>query len=149
MNNTSGYCFSLGSRIFSWSSKKQEIVTQSTAEARLIVVTIAVNQTLWIRKILADLKFNQKAMLIIKRPISNNPVFHMKTKYLKIKYYFLKEVQRRKEVVLVHCKTEDQLADILTKALPKGRFEDLRQKIGVCRSKIKEECWKFAFETAH
>jgi len=57
-----------------------------------------------------------------------------------MKYYFLREVQFSKEVVLVHCKTEDQLTNILTKALPKGKFEDLRQKIGVCSCKIKEEC---------
>jgi len=58
--------------------------------------------------------------------ISNNLVFHGKTKHINIKYYFLIEVQCSKEVVLIHSKTEDQLAEILTKALLKGRFEDLR-----------------------
>ena len=52
----------------------------------------------------------------------------------------MREVPCRKEIVLVLCKTEDQLADILTKVLPNGIFEDLRQKIGVCSSKTKEEC---------
>ena len=72
--------------------------------------------------------------------ISNNPVFHGKTKHFKIKLYFLREVQKEGEVQLIFCKTEDQSADIFTKALPKERFEFLRQKLGVCSSKTKEEC---------
>jgi len=37
-------------------------------------------------------------------------------------------------------KIKDQLANILIKALPKDRFEDLREKIGVCIKRGKEEC---------
>jgi len=53
--STSGYCFSLGSGIFSWSCKKQDIVAQSTAEAEFVAAAAAVNQALWLKKILADL----------------------------------------------------------------------------------------------
>ncbi|XP_052735542.1 secreted RxLR effector protein 161-like [Vigna angularis] len=55
MRSTSGYCFSLGSRVFSWSSKKQEIIAQSTTEAEYVAAAAAVNQTIWIRKIMTDL----------------------------------------------------------------------------------------------
>jgi len=71
--------------------------------------------------------------------ISNNPVFQGKIKHFKIEYYFLREVQSNKEAILVHCKTEDQLADILTKALPKHKFKELRDKIGVCIKRSKEK----------
>ncbi|XP_056166715.1 secreted RxLR effector protein 161-like [Syzygium oleosum] len=46
MRSTLGYCFAFGSACFSWCSKKQEIVTQSTAEAEFIAATTAVNQAL-------------------------------------------------------------------------------------------------------
>ena len=46
MKSTSGYCFSLGSGMFSWSSKKQETVAKSTAEAKFVVALAIVNQTL-------------------------------------------------------------------------------------------------------
>lgn len=59
MKSTSGYCFSLGSGMFSWSSRKQEIVTQSTAEVEFIAAIAAVNQALWLRKILSDVQFEQ------------------------------------------------------------------------------------------
>nr|KYP45600.1 Retrovirus-related Pol polyprotein from transposon TNT 1-94 [Cajanus cajan] len=60
MKSTLGYCFSFGSSVFSWSSKKQEIVAQSTAEAEFVAATAAVNQALWLRKILIDLNMEQK-----------------------------------------------------------------------------------------
>ena len=72
--------------------------------------------------------------------ILKNPVFHGRTKHIKIKYHFIREVQQSNEVLLVHYLFENQLADILTKPLPMERFEALKQKIGVCHSDAKEEC---------
>jgi hypothetical protein len=137
MKSTSGYCFTLGSGMFSWSSKKQDIVAQSTAEAEFIAAAAAVNQALWLRKILVDLQMAQAEptkVLVDNQAaiaISNNSVFHGKTKHFNIKLYFLREVQKEGEVLLQYCKTEDQLADIFTKTLSKGRFENLREKLGV------------------
>ena len=60
MKNTSVFCFNFGLGIFTWSSKKQEIVTQSTVEAKFIAATTFVNHVLWLRKILNDLHLEQK-----------------------------------------------------------------------------------------
>ena len=49
--------------------------------------------------------------------ISQNPVFHGKTKHFNIKLFFLREVQKNGVVSLVYCKTEDQVADVFTKPL--------------------------------
>jgi hypothetical protein len=46
--------------MFSRSSKKQDIMTQSTAEAEFIAATATVNQTLWLQKILCDLHRGRK-----------------------------------------------------------------------------------------
>jgi hypothetical protein len=59
--STSGYCFSFGENFFSWSSKKQEIIAQSTAEAEIVAVNAAVNQAIWLRKILVDLYLKQES----------------------------------------------------------------------------------------
>ena len=98
MRSTSGYYFTLGSSVFSWSSKKQETVAQSTVEAEFIAATAAVNQALWLRKILMDLNLEQKESTKIfvdnqaAIAISHNPVFHGKTKHFNIKLFFLREV---------------------------------------------------------
>ena len=56
MKGTSGYCFTFGYRVFSLTSKKQDIVTQSTTKVEFIGSTVVVNQVLWVRKILVDLQ---------------------------------------------------------------------------------------------
>jgi hypothetical protein len=90
-----------------------------------------------------NLKQNESTQLFVDNQaaisISNNLVFHGRTKHFKIKLFFLREVQQEGEVKLLYCKTEEQHADILTKALPKLKFEYLRQKLGVCSFRVKEE----------
>lgn len=140
IKSTSGYCFSFGSGIFSWCSKKQDVIAQSTAEAEYVAATLAVNQALWIRKLLADLSMEEKRSTKVyvdnqaAISIANNPVFHGKTKHFKIKLYFLREVQKNGELSLVHCNSEFQNADILIKSLSKARFEYLRERLGICCS---------------
>lgn len=104
MRSTSGYCFSFGSGIFSWCSKKQEVIAQSTAEAEYVAAAAAVNQALWIRKLMADLHMEQgeSTQIFVDNQaaisIAKNPVFHGKTKHFKLKLYFLREVQKEGEI---------------------------------------------------
>lgn len=138
MRSTSGYCFTLGYDVFSWSLKKQETVAQSTAEAEFTAAIATVNQALWLRKILIDLNLEQmeSTKILVDNQaaiaISHNPVFHGKTKHFNIKLLFLREVQKDGDVVLVYYKTEDQVADIFTKPLPVSKFKFLRTKLGFC-----------------
>ena len=66
--------------------------------------------------------------------ISHNPVFHGKTKHFNIKLFFLREVQKDGDVILLYCKTKDQVADVFTKPLQVNKFDFLRTKLGVCSS---------------
>jgi hypothetical protein len=54
MKNTSLYCFTLRSGIFSWASKKQEKMTHSSVEAEYVSTSEAMKQVIWLRKILSD-----------------------------------------------------------------------------------------------
>ena len=63
--------------------------------------------------------------------ISKNLVMHTKTKHIAIKYHYLRELVQDKEVKLEYVNTEEQIADIFTKALPKDAFMYLRGKLGV------------------
>jgi hypothetical protein len=74
--------------MFSWSSKKQDIVAQSIAKAEFIAAITTMNQTLWLQKILYDLHMVEKEITKIlvdnqaAITISHNPIFHGKTKLL-------------------------------------------------------------------
>ncbi|KAK4408869.1 Retrovirus-related Pol polyprotein from transposon RE1 [Sesamum angolense] len=145
MKSTSGYTFSLGSGIFSWASKKQATVAQSSAEAEYIAAAATSNQAIWLRRILEDIGEKQEEPTTIycdnksAIAITKNPVQHSRTKHIDIKYHSLREATTRGEIELKYCSTEEQLADIFTKASPRNKFEELRKNIGVCHKHIKGE----------
>ncbi|KAL5722266.1 hypothetical protein ACHQM5_005806 [Ranunculus cassubicifolius] len=82
MKSTSGYIFTVGSGAVSWSSKKQETVAQSSAEAEYVSAALATSQAIWLKRILKDLGEKQKKAISImcdnKSAIamSKNPVHH-------------------------------------------------------------------------
>ncbi|KAJ7971970.1 Retrovirus-related Pol polyprotein from transposon TNT 1-94 [Quillaja saponaria] len=52
--------FNLGSRVITWSSKKQATATLSSSEAEYVVATSAACQAIWLRRILAQLQLRQE-----------------------------------------------------------------------------------------
>jgi hypothetical protein len=74
---------------------------------------------------------NTSAISVLK-----NLVLHLKTKYIPIKYHFLKEQVTNKVVQLTYIPSTKQIVDIFTKPLTKTPFEYLRQKLGVISSFI-------------
>ena len=63
--------------------------------------------------------------------ISKNPVMHTKTKHIAIKYHYVRELVKDKEVKMEYVNRKEKIANIFTKALPKDAHEYLRGKIGV------------------
>ncbi|KAG8499389.1 hypothetical protein CXB51_005989 [Gossypium anomalum] len=125
-----------------WAGSKDDMKT----EAEYIAAAGAVNQAIWLRKILADLNlFQEEATEILcdnksAVAIAKNPVFHGRTKHFDIKLHVIREMEQACEIKLVHCNSEDQIADILTKGLGASRFNKLRKLMGVCSIELKEEC---------
>ena len=89
-------------------------------------------------KILTDLKQKHRGATEIycdnksAVAMSKNPVFHGKTKHIKIKYHFDREAEKEKEVDLIHCNYEEQVADIMTKPLNLDAFLKICDLLGVC-----------------
>jgi hypothetical protein len=63
--------------------------------------------------------------------ISDNPVFHDRSKDIKIKYYFICDKFQKGEVILQYISTDEQIIDILTKPLSKIKLAYLRDKMGL------------------
>lgn len=135
--STSGYIFLLNKAPVSWCSKKQSVVALSSCEAKYISGSFAACQAMWIAQLLYELK------MIIKEPmelridnisainLSKNPISHGRSKHIEIKFHFLRDLVSKGRIAVVHCRTEQQLADAMTKALKNDRFEELRKAIGV------------------
>jgi hypothetical protein len=74
--------------------------------------------------------------------LSENPLFHDRSKHIEIRYHFIHEWVHRGAVQLQYVSTYDQVADILTKALPRGKHVYFRDKMGLVRNTFldKREC---------
>lgn len=135
--STSGYLFHIGSAAFSWSSKKQQIVALSTCEAEYMAIATCTCQAIWLKNILGELSIIQEGPITIyvdnKSTISlaKNPVSHSQNKHIDTKYHFIREQVKNKNVELVYCRTEDQLANIFTKPLKADIFHKLKEKLGM------------------
>ena len=136
--STSGYVFLLSSGAISWSSKKQPIVSLSSTEAEFIAVASCACQAVWLKRVLGKLGQNQGKPTIIHCDsssaikLSKNPVMHGRSKHIDVLFHFLRELTKAGTVKLVHCGTQEQLADVITKPLKLDAFLKLRGLMGVC-----------------
>ena len=136
-HSTSGYIFLMCNGAVNWLSKKQPNVTLSTAESEYVAVSTATQEAVWLRKLLRDFGESQDQATVVMEDnqgaicIAKNPVEHSRTKHIDVRYHYIREALNEKLIELNYCPTENMIADILTKPLPKGRFEILRGKMGL------------------
>jgi len=74
--------------------------------------------------------------------LSENPIFHDRSKNIDIRYHHLRDCVAKRIMLLQYISTEEQDADILTKALSKCKFEFHRDMIGVADNHffVEREC---------
>ena len=135
--STSGYCTYVWGNLVTWRSKKQSVVSRSSAEAEFLAMAHGICEGIWLRRVLKELKIsdeepmkmfcdNQSAISIAK-----NPVHHDRTKHVEIDRHFIKEKIDEGIIKILYVPTSLQTADILTKALPRKVFDDLSSKLGL------------------
>jgi hypothetical protein len=134
--STTGYVFTLCGGAISWSSRLQPTVAVSTAEAEYMAAAFAVKEALWLRKLMCDFGMgiqpvkifgdNQSALKLIKHPIAS-----LRSKHIDVIYHFARERAARGEVKFEYLKTDDMVADIMTKPLPETKLEKFREEMGI------------------
>lgn len=96
--STSGYCFSLGSAMISWSSRKQGSIAQSTVEVEYIPASGASREAVWIRKLISGLFGERLEPIVIHcdnwrcMKLSANQAFHDRSKHIEMKYHYIKDM---------------------------------------------------------
>ncbi|XP_024978988.1 uncharacterized protein LOC112516198 [Cynara cardunculus var. scolymus] len=131
------YLIFLGEALVPWRTKKQSVVSRSSAEAEYRTMATTVSEILWLCWLLHDheaapvgptpLYCDNNAA----RQIANNPVFHECTKHVEMDCYFIRERVESNEIEPLYIDTKHQVADICIKALGAERFRFLLGKIGV------------------
>ncbi|GJV47227.1 ribonuclease H-like domain-containing protein [Tanacetum coccineum] len=95
--STSGYCVFLGDNLLTWSSKRQDTLSRSSAEAEYREVANAVAETSWIRNLLRELHTPLFTATLIYCDnvsavyMSANPVQHQRTKHIEIDIHFVRD----------------------------------------------------------
>ena len=133
----SGYVTIIARGAIAWSSKKQQTVALSTAEAEYITATHVTKQVLWHCSLYLELNFsllmtstiftdNQVAITI-----SHHPRYHAQTKHIDINYHFLPDHISARTINTVYVNTHNNLVDLFTKGLAWINHQDLTYQIGV------------------
>nr|GEV30121.1 retrovirus-related Pol polyprotein from transposon TNT 1-94 [Tanacetum cinerariifolium] len=134
--STSGGAQFLGEKLVSWSSKKQDCTVLSTVEAEYVSLSACCAQVLWMRTQLTNygFQFNKIPIYCDSKSaiaVSCNLVQHSRTKYIVVRYHFIKEHVEKGTIELYFFKTDYQLTDLFTKALPADRFNYLVRRLGM------------------
>ncbi|GKD45177.1 ribonuclease H-like domain-containing protein [Tanacetum coccineum] len=135
--STSGYCVFLGDNLITWSSKRQHVISRSSAEAEYRGVANAVAETAWVRNLLRDLLVPLRSATLVYCDnasvvyLSSNPVQHQRTKHIEIDIHFVRDFVATGHVRVLHVPSRYQYADIFTKGLPSSLFEEFRFSLSV------------------
>jgi hypothetical protein len=135
--STSGYAVFLGGNLVSWSSKRQPVVSRSSAEVEYRVVANGVAEASWLRQLLAELHTlpSQSTLIYCDNVsavyLSTNPIQHQRTKHVEIDLHFVRDQIALGEVRVLHVPTTSQFTDIFTKGLPSTTFTEFRSSLNI------------------
>ncbi|RVW59644.1 Retrovirus-related Pol polyprotein from transposon RE1 [Vitis vinifera] len=135
--STTGYCSYVWGNLVTWRSKKQSVVARSSAEAEFRAMAHGICERMWLQRILKELGIISNSTMTVlcdnKATISiaKNPVQHNRTKHVEIDRHFIKEKLEGGTIRLMYIPSSRQTTNILTKALPKATYENMKSKLGM------------------
>jgi hypothetical protein len=145
----SGYAFLIDRGAIFWRSRKQEIVTLSTAEAEYVAATHAAKEAAWLRRLKGELLTSIVNSTIIycdnqaTLKLATDDNYQARTKHINIRFHFIQQVISAGELSLIYCPTNNMTADILTKALPAWKITWHVTRLGIHQGQtaLVGECW--------
>ncbi|XP_017634631.1 uncharacterized mitochondrial protein AtMg00810-like [Gossypium arboreum] len=135
--STTGFCVFLGGNSVAWGTKKQHVVSRSTAEAEYHSLAHTATEVVWLVSLLSKLHIapSKKATIWCDNSgavaVSANPVLHSKFKHVELDLFFVREKITVGKLDVGHVPTQDQVADIFTKPLSASLFTKFHSSLNV------------------
>ena len=135
--STTGYYSYVWGNLVTWRSKKQAVVSRSSAELEYQALALGICKGMWLQRLLRELKVKVQASVKMFTAsqaaisIAKNPVHHDRTKHIDIDHHFISEKVNTGIVQLSYISTRQKIVDVLTKALPRVSFDELNSKLGL------------------
>lgn len=133
--STGAYVTTMCGGVIDWSSRVMRPVALSTTEAEYMCASDAAKEIVWARGLLAELGYEQTEATPMMEDnqatidLSVSGRHHKRTKHIRVRYHFIRQLVEEGEVALVKVHTSEQIADLLTKPLGKTQFINLRGKM--------------------
>ena len=149
--SVTGHIFYLGQSPITWCSQKQETVAVSSCEAEFMAATEAARQAIWLQDLLREITgalFKRTTIRIDNRSaiaLSKNPVFHGRSKHIHSRFHFIRECVEKELLEVEHVPGSEQKTDVLTKALGRVKYKEMRDLIGI--QDLKDMKFKLKKET--
>ncbi|CAI7736375.1 unnamed protein product [Closterium sp. NIES-54] len=132
-----GYTFSLGSGSVSWRSTRSSLVLSSSCEAEIYAGAMAAQELRWLTYLLTNLGEWPRSSLVLY--IENKTMIALcqehrldhRTKQIALRYFLVRELQKRGQVRLAYVATQASTTDIFTKALQSGDHQRFRTLLGL------------------
>ena len=118
-------------------SKLQGSVSLSTAEAEYVALSLCIQEILWTKSLLMEMKVKIDAPVVVYEDnqsaiaIAKNEGYQSRAKHIDIRYHFVRDQVKAKVIQLEYIETKLQLADFLTKATSTSKFQFLVGKTNV------------------
>ena len=135
--SVTGFVFTCAGGAITWGSRKQSLTALSATEAECLALTEATQEAVWLRTLLRELKLPQTLPTPMQEDnqgtiaLSENPQFHRRSKHFLPKLHFIREKVSDETITIEYCATEQMMADVLTKALPKSAHQSHVHRMGM------------------
>ncbi|UYV61924.1 hypothetical protein LAZ67_1007079 [Cordylochernes scorpioides] len=133
-----GLVFFLARGPIAWESKKQQTVALSSTESEYIALCEAGKEAVYLRTLLDEMGFGEllNEPTVLKtdnqgaQQLARNPVHHARTKHIDIKWHYIRSICSDGLIEVVHIPTQENVADILTKGLPRVLYDKHVAELG-------------------
>jgi hypothetical protein len=121
--SSQGYCWALGRSMISWKASRSPSVALSTCEAELYAGTAAAQEALWLMQLLEELGVQKQVPVLwcdneSTLALTKDPVYSARCKHIAARYFFIRELTEKGVLIPKHIASQQNVADIFTKALP-------------------------------